>query len=466
MRIPEPLRAWVGGSLVGALTFRFVLAFAVIGVLASALAYRLGQSYADLAYDRSLTDDVDALARQVRLSDGRIAVNLPEAARTWLISQAGGQVLFRIVDLRANAVTVGNADLGPWRIEADASTSVAFRNQTVEGLPFRIGATTRLLGPEKVGVLIEVGETLTQRAQLAQHAFAGMLALFVLTTVIMVILVWRSITDALRPLKHLEVEAAARSGSRLEPLDPQLAPAEVRELILAINRMMLRLSDTLGAQRRFTANVAHQLRTPIAALRLHAQLARDAASDAELRQHLLDIESGAGRASHVVDQLLTLTRAERGALPADLEPVDLFRICAEVIERHLPAATRKGIDLGYAGDGEPVPLTGNATLLAELVGNLVDNAVRCVQAGGTVTVAVTRQDPVIGLQVIDNGPGIGTLPAELMFERLHRSDTAGPSGLGLGLAIVREIAALHGGGVAWSAPPGGGLCVTVTLQAG
>jgi len=269
----------------------------------------------------------------------------------------------------------------------------------------------------------------------------------------------------LAPLKTLESDAAARSGSNLQPLEPSLAPLEVRGLIGSINRMMQRVSEAIEMQRRFTANVAHQLRTPIAALRLHAQLAQDEKSPADVGQRLQEIDRGAGRAAHVIDQLLTLARSEAGSVAADFHGVDLIDTAAQVIQRHLPAAERKQVDLGYSGPAGPVHLLGNETLLAELISNLVDNAVRHAPARGTVTVQVSRADASVVLDVLDDGPGIGALSPDRLFERFRRSDAHDDAGAGIGLAIVKEIAERHSGVVSCASPPAGGFRVSVAFAA-
>src|SRR5207249_4757093 len=152
------------------------------------------------------------------------------------------------------------------------------------------------------------------------------------------------------------------------------------------NRMMNRVSDSIDAQSRFIANAAHQLRTPIAGLRLQAQLAQDETSTAETRAHLDEIDRSAARAAHVIEQLLTLSRSQSGSVPSSFSEVDLTGIAAQVIQRNLAAAIHKEVDLGCSGLPGPVVVLGNETLLAELIGNLVDNAVRYVHRFGTVTV--------------------------------------------------------------------------------
>jgi len=453
---------WARDSLRGALTVRLVAAFALIGVIAGGIAYQLGARYANLAYDRVLSDDVLTLASQLELRDGKVHLDLPPAARAWLLAAEGERVLYRVVELRGGTLIDGNADLGPAGEPRAGATQ--FRDAVIDGTPFRIGATVRVLGPEAVGVLIEVGESLGRRQRVARQTLAGSLLLFGLMIAVAVVLVRTSIARTLEPLRQLEAEAATRSGSNLAALEPAMAPREVRGLILAINRMMQRVAESIESQRRFVSNAAHQLRTPIAGLRLQAQLAHDEVGAAATRRRLDEIDRSAARAAHVIEQLLTLSRSEAGSVPSNFAAVDLTAVAAQAIQRYLPAAEAREVDLGYAGPSEPVWVFGNETLLSELIGNLVDNALRYGRRGGVVTVRVAQQGAeTVALDVIDDGPGLGALAPAAMFERFQRGDASSDSGVGLGLAIVKEIAERHGAQVSCESPPSGGVRVGVVF---
>ena len=449
-------------SLRGALIVRLVAAFALIGAVATMIAYQFGARYANLAYDRSLSDDVVTLANQVEVRNGHVQLNLPPAARIWLLANEGERVLYRVIDLRDGHLVDGNAELGPSPARP-AQGGTQFRDATIDGTRFRIGSVVRVLDPDDIGVLAEVGETLGRRQRVAQQTLAGSLLLFGLMTVVAVALVWTSIDSTLKPLGQLEAEAAKRSGSNLTALDPAIAPREVRGLILAINRMMRRVADSFEAQSRFIANAAHQLRTPIAGLRLQAQLAQDEVGAAATRSRLDEIDRSAARAAHVIEQLLTLSRSEAGAIPTNFAAVDLTDVAAHVIQRQLPAAEAREVDLGYSGLAGPVRVLGNETLLSELLGNLVDNALRYGRRGGVVTVRITRSAGRVLLEVIDDGPGLVGLAPETVFNRFQRGDVASDSGAGLGLAIVKEIAERHAAVVACESPAQGGFRVSVTL---
>jgi two-component system sensor histidine kinase TctE len=255
-----------------------------------------------------------------------------------------------------------------------------------------------------------------------------------------VALVWRGVSSELAPLRAVEAAAASRSGTNLDPLDPSHAPREVRGLIKAINRMMARLGKAIEAQRRFAANAAHQLRTPLAGVRLRAQMAlRQPASEA-IRASLLEIEASAMRAGHVLEQLLTLSQAETRLHPGERECTDLADVALHTIERYLPEAIRREIDLGYEGIDRGADVFGTKVLLSELLGNLIDNSIRYGRAGGRITVRTERAADAIVLSVADDGPGFSARERKRAFERFQRANASADSGAGLGLAIVREIA--------------------------
>jgi two-component system sensor histidine kinase TctE len=321
--------------------------------------------------------------------------------------------------------------------------------------PMRVVALEQLLSNGD-RVLIEVGETRHKRDLLLREIVVGLAALVLAMVALTIGLVWRGTATALAPLLALEVEAADRSADNLAPLNLMGAPREVRGLIDAINRLMARLASAISLQQRFTANAAHQLRTPLAGLRLQAQLALKADDPAAIRQALLDIERDAARTGHIVDQLLSLAKTEAHANAA--QPVDLADCAVRVVARYVPGALERHIDLGYEGDVHGVLLLGYPTLLEELIANLVDNAIRYTQPGGRVTVSVVRRDRLIELHVLDDGPGIPVEARRQVFERFYRPDTASREGAGLGLAIVHEIAERHGATVRIEDGEGGKGC--------
>jgi two-component system sensor histidine kinase TctE len=229
-------------------------------------------------------------------------------------------------------------------------------------------------------------------------------------------------------------------------------PVEVMPLIGALNRLLSRLNAAIESQQRFIANAAHQLRTPLAGLKTHAELARRQPSTVELKS-LLDMIAGeTERTSHLVNQLLTLARAEPGET-AGRQPVNLHEIIGRDVRTWVQRAVGKNIDLGF--ELEDAWVLGEPLLLRELFANLLDNALAYTQLGGRVTVRTAAREGETILEVEDNGPGIPEAEREKVFERFYRIAATGGEGCGLGLSIVAEIAERHGGRVELTPPPGG-----------
>jgi two-component system sensor histidine kinase TctE len=217
----------------------------------------------------------------------------------------------------------------------------------------------------------------------------------------------------------------------------------VHPLLQAINDLMARLDEVLTFQNRFIADAAHQLRTPVAGLKAHIEVALREDDPAQTRRALAHLYTAVERMSRLVSQLLSLARNEpSGVKKLELAPVDLSRLAFETTMEWVPEAYQKGIDLGFEGEEPHVTIEGDAPRLTELVNNLLDNAIRYSRRGGKVTVRVLSR-PRPRVTISDDGPSIPVEERQRVFERFHRLLGSHTDGSGLGLAIVREIAALH-----------------------
>jgi two-component system sensor histidine kinase TctE len=235
----------------------------------------------------------------------------------------------------------------------------------------------------------------------------------------------------------------------MSPLDETGVPEEVVPLVASVNDLLSRLTVSLSTQKRFLADAAHQLKTPLAGLRMQADLAQRETDAEQLKNSLRHIGQASIRATHTVNQLLALARAETTGRALAKQRVDMVKIVSDIMADSVPRALDKRIDLGYDGPdaGEPAThLEGNPTLLGELVRNLVDNAINYTPVGGHVTVRlmVDRFSGVLVLIVEDSGPGIPESERELVFQPFYRALGTNVDGSGLGLAIVLEIAQQHG----------------------
>jgi two-component system OmpR family sensor kinase len=316
--------------------------------------------------------------------------------------------------------------------------------------------------------VVQVAQPEATRAALARGLSLRMaLPELVLIPLFIVFMAW-VLRRGLAPLRTAGRRVEQRDASRLDPLPLADAPAELRPLIEQINALMGRLGGTIEAQRRFVADAAHELRTPVAALALQAQVAERAKEPATRAAAFAELGKGITRAARVVEQLLRLAQLGPEVSHERLQRIDVAEVVREVVGAAAYRARVQGIDLGAELE-DPAPVLGAKTELRSLVTNLVDNALRYAPRDSEVTVKVKREPEAIRLTVVDSGPGIPPEDRELVFERFKRGSNDESPGTGLGLAIAKAVVERHGGRI-WleEAQPGGpmpGLAACVTLPA-
>ncbi len=311
--------------------------------------------------------------------------------------------------------------------------------------------------------LIHVAERTEDRDELARDIAGNLLKPLVFSLPLLAIMLWVAVARSLHPLVSLTGDVAQRQPDNLTPLDAGTTPREVVPLIERLNSLFVRIDASLQKERRFTADAAHELRTPVAAIRAQAQVARAASTDAE-RIHALDNAIvGCDRASHLIDQLLTLARID--ALDDKVtEPCHLRPLAAEVIAAIAPAALSQDVHLELS-EGEEAVVRGNPVLLRILLRNLIDNAVRHTRRGTAVRIDLAADQGQPCLSVSDNGPGIPESELARVAERFYRPVGTSASGSGLGLSIVKRIAEIHGASLQLAPNDDGhGLCVTVLFK--
>lgn len=314
------------------------------------------------------------------------------------------------------------------------------------------------------GVVIHVGERAELRAKLAREMALNLLQPLLYALPVLALLLWIAVGRGLKPLVALRDQVASRAPDNLAPLDVAQAPAEALPLIEQLNGLFRRIAESLENERRFTADAAHELRTPVAAIKAQAQVARGAYDDAT-RAHALDnVITGCDRAARLIDQLLTLARLDR-AQKTPLLTCRLRSLAAEVVAELAPQAVAADIRIELT-EGNEVTVSGIQTLLQVLLRNLIDNAVRYSPADTTVRVNVARDDRIAHVTVTDQGPGIPEVELPKVRERFYRLLGTGQEGSGLGLSIVQRIAEIHGATLELGAGADGkGLRATVTFPA-
>jgi len=415
--------------------------------LSIAVTHYFASSVATYPYDQALRENVNAIARQVKFANGRPLITLPASARAMLRADEIDRVYFHIVN-RKGVKLAGDTELRvaeDLAYQSDELGEIYFREAEVGGQDLRVAYT--YVGdpalPREKWLLVEVGETLEKRSQLSNKIIASVILPQFVIIPLAVVLVWFGLSQGLQPLTRLRERIEARAENDLSPIRTRRVPEELQPLIDAFNAMLERMRGNLEAQHRFIADAAHQMRTPLTGLKTQAQLAMRESDPAELKNSLRQIATSVDRAAHLVNQLLTLARAEASDQAQQaLEPLDLDGILRGQVEEWVMRALDKRIDLGY----EAAPsseILGNALLLRELISNLIDNALRYTPEGGRVTGRVVVQGDFVTLEIEDNGIGLSEEQAALVFERFYRVDGTGVDGSGLGLAIVREIAELH-----------------------
>jgi two-component system OmpR family sensor kinase len=329
----------------------------------------------------------------------------------------------------------------------------------------------RVFAIQAQGLTIQVAQPMSIRNRLAADSALRTLTPFLVLLPLLGLLVWIVVGRGLHPLETVARAVGKRSATALEPLPAGGLPDEIRPLVGSLNELLERLGRALTVQRSFVADAAHELRTPLAALRLQIQLAARADSAAERDAAFATVMGGLDRATRVVEQLLTLARQDPDAGERTMAPVDLPALVRQVVAERSTLAEARDIDLGVGGT-DAATIVADAEGLRVMLANLIDNALHYAPHGGRVDVNVlSARDGAdheeVVLEVIDNGPGIPAEERERVFDRFYRRPGGDVPGSGLGLAIASHIAGRHRTQVTLDDAPGGrGLAVRVRFLSG
>jgi two-component system sensor histidine kinase TctE len=449
-----------------------LIPLAATWLLGSSLAAGVAYTFTQQAFDRSLLDDAYALAAQVtETPDGEMALNLsPREVGALLFDQS--ERVFFSVRRSDGQLVAGHAGLAS--VARESGQGFAFGDQHFNGLDLRAVTLERARLHD---FIVTVGQTVHSRTQVLQR----LLALAVVPQAVLLLLLGvglhKSIRGALQPLTALQQALQARDADDLTPLTTPAPTRDVANLRQAASDLMARVAVSVQAQREFSGNVAHELRTPLAGIRALAAYGLAHAEPEVWRQQLQLIQQSEQRASHLVDQLLALAMADEARSGLPLAPVRVDTLAREALLQRLPRADAEHVDLGAVGLDTPCVVQGHAALLEGLLGNLLDNAWRHgrPQAPGqqhqvTVELAAGQPGPQgqpgVVLSVTDNGPGMAPALRERALERWERGRTGAQlrAGAGLGLAIVARYVALMAGQLELGEPAEGpGLRVSVWL---
>lgn len=432
-----------------------------------ALTWIVAQNIAHKPYDAELARVVQALAAHAtagrvplirRPGRAEVAGEIERTARTLLQGEEEAQRWFQFLGRRGELLA-GDAALAVPTGEPVASGTVYFRDDVLHDEPVRVAYLWLATSNEDRDndALVQVAETLVLRERLAIDIIKGVLLPQFLILPLAVMLVWLALSRGFRPLEQLQQRIRRRQSNDLSPIPERDVPEEVAPLVRSINDLLQRLDKSMAIQRQFLADAAHQLKTPLAGLRTQAELAAreidGGRGDPKSMKHSLrQIAVSSQRAAHMVNQLLSMARADADSTTLRPQWVDLGAIARAVVRDFVPRAMERRIDLGYegpedeAGAERPARLMAEPVLLGELVRNLVDNALQYTPSGGMVTarVSVDAAGDTVLLEVEDTGPGIAPGERDLVFQPFYRALGTLVDGSGLGLAIVQEVAIRHG----------------------
>ena len=427
----------------------------VLWLLSTLVDYDIAKRFVNLAYDRQLLEAALDIGRNIKYVENQIYIDLPDVALQMLQSREYDRLYYLVIGPN-NEYISGEPDLPAL---ADPSTDrVRYYEELYRGREIRAVAVRVPVEPGtgRGAVMIHVAERLTVRSDSARQIMLGMVLPQGLLILAATLAVWYGIARGLRPLAKLRSEIESRSHRDLSALSAAQAPRELEPVINAMNGLLARVSAVLAAQRRFIADAAHQLRTPLAGIKTQTELALRNSRSQDLEATLRQLHTATENTTRLVNQLLSLARAEPGEKREHAtQPLDLATLARETTMEWVPRAIERDIDLGFDAPDAAATIDGNAFLLKEMINNVLDNALRYTQRGGQVTVRVAPDTSVIKLAVEDTGPGIPPADRERVFERFYRVLETGSEGCGLGLAIVREIAQSHNAEIALDSGPNG-----------
>jgi two-component system, OmpR family, sensor histidine kinase TctE len=431
-------------SLRVGLLSRLGLVLVLLLALDAVACYFTALYFGNLVYDRWLIDSTRSLAQGVSSEHGRIEFDLPVVALQIFQFDEVDKTYFKVSSEKrgfiAGETSLRDGDNVP--INGIRLTHAIVARQRVRVV------TTRIAAPPAADIVtVTVAETLIKRQTLVRDILLAMVAPQIALLSIALVLAWLGISRGLKPLTDLASQIEARDQNNLTPVPQTGLPREARVLAARINELLARLSNAMRAQKRFVADAAHQLRTPLAAIMIHTERARRAPDGSTEREALHALSRSVERAGRMSQQLLALARTEPEAISAvELKPLDLVALARRIGEEAISRALERDIDFGLIVPEGVVNIVGDERLLGELLSNLIDNALRYSNPSGRVSVIVEDGgNPRLSVQ--DDGPGIPEDERTRIFERFYRMPGSNGDGCGLGLAIVEEIARLHGAAV-------------------
>jgi two-component system sensor histidine kinase TctE len=417
---------------------RLILPLVGINLLGAALVYWLAWVPAQAAFDQGLADTAWALVPRLQIINDHVQLDLPKPAEQILRVDHFDAIYFAVRNTEGRIIA-GDRDFpelsAPDRLDEPVAQDGMMRGVDVRLIALR----TRIADRD---IVIGTAETLKKRQRTRLEILVALGAMEAIVTLLVVVTVWFGIGTGLSPLQRFQGELNARRPDDLFPLAANGLPFELTPVVGAINGLLQRVQDGAQAKQNFLADVAHQLRTPLAGLRTQLEwLQQRILHDEEATRSAKLMMSSIDRMTRHTNQLLSLAHADPSQFEKKkLAPVRLDKLIEESIRQFLRQADTKAIDLGF--QLEPTQAMGDSFLLRDLIDNLIDNALRYSPPESRVTVSCVQEGGYGTILVEDEGPGIPESAREMVFSRFYRLDDKLP-GSGLGLAIVRDIAQDH-----------------------
>lgn len=449
-------------SLKSTIVLNLAIPMVLFFVIETSISYFVALHYVDKVYDRWLLNSAHSLIQEIKVNKQKIVVDLPETAMKIFKWDDVDKTYFKIIS-ETGAILAGD-NFVPEAPEANQLwVKPVFFDAVIYGRPVR-GVSIQVVNQHlKEKVFIHVAETLGKRQGMMIDILLADLVPQVIMALLMLYFLILAVKHGLKPLQRLTRDIALRSPQDLSLIPESKVFIEVKTLTDTINDLLAKLSVTLGAQQKFIANAAHQLRTPLAGLKLQVERARRETDLRSMEPALAQIQVSADRASHLVTQLLLLARSESGKGVYEFELIDLNKLVKEVCIEWVPKAMQKQQELGFEGLDKILLVNGNAVLLRELLANLLDNAIEYGREKGHITIRLAA-DQTVCLEVEDDGCGIPVAERAKVFERFYRVQDSFGDGCGLGMAIVKEIADLHKAKVELLDGKNCGICVRVEMS--
>lgn len=442
----------------------------VLWLAAAFVTYKVAERYANKAIDASLTTATRALARQVKPIGNGLFIDFPKAAQDIIEADPDDRVYY-MVSTPPGQFILGNKQLpqppqiNEPRLEEPYFYDGRLSTDDAGSMAVRVSALYLAYGDDgKQRMLVQIARSRASREQLAGQILVDTALPLSALIALMSVIVWGGIKTGLAPLWRMRTLVEDRAPNDLAPIEVESAPLEVRALAKAINTLLDEVRESVNAQKRFISDAAHQLRTPLAGLKSQTELALNETDDPVLKERLQRVNQSAARSAHLVNQLLTLARAEPESAAAHAKTrFDIRKLAADLSAEMVPRAIAAGVDLGFEGeDDTPILVMGHPLLMREALTNLIDNAIRYAGRGKVVTVGVGVHHEQVVVTVEDNGPGLPEADRERVFQRFVRATFDG-NGCGLGLAIAKEIVTRHSGTVVLEAAHPSGLRAVIRL---